>query len=110
MKKYLFLTVLCIFSYLCKVNAQTQGCLVNGVLYNTSATVIPNTQCGWATPAAVASTWTTTQKNQCTSYGGVAGGYNQISCPLDDYMPYFFVCLAGFGAIYIRNCHLTQSN
>jgi predicted membrane-bound mannosyltransferase len=103
MLKSLIFFVICLFFYANKVNAQTQGCLVSGVLYNTSAAVIPNTACGWATPAAAASTWTNSQKNQCISYGGVAGGYNQIPCPLDDYVPYIVAVIGGLGFIYIRN-------
>jgi hypothetical protein len=107
MLKRLFFLLICLLFCFNVTKGQTQGCYLSGVLYNSSGAVIP-TACGWVTPKVVNSNWSGSLQSQCSSYGGVAGGYVGLGCPLDDYIPFIIVLIGAVGFIYIRNNRLKQ--
>jgi hypothetical protein len=99
LKRVLF-TIVALFFFFTQLNAQTQGCLVNGILYNSSSSQIPNYQCGWTKVGS--STWSSSLQSQCASYGGVSGAFNQIPCPLDDNILFLGFGVALVGAWRLR--------
>ncbi len=107
MFKRVLATSILLFLFTGAINAQTQGCLVNGVLYNTSSQPIANTQCGWEKKTT--SSWTSTQQNQCASYGGISGGFIQVPCPIDNYVWIFGSGLALIAIIKLKNSWLVSS-
>ncbi len=98
----LFLLVI-LFLSITEAKAQTQGCLIGAQLwtYNTSGTLTP-TDCGWYPTPVGSSSWNGGQKNQCTGAGGTHGAWIGLACPIDDYIPFFGVLLAGSAVYFIR--------